>query len=94
MFWPNFTVKSMQLRTLAVYDRLLGTVLERRFRRGPQPAGFRGCFPRENLDLRYYLSNSELRWIWRHVRFDGFRCQRPCNNRWRLQHTSSNESRA
>ena len=33
----QFTVESMQLRTLAVYDRLLGTVLERRFREAPNP---------------------------------------------------------
>ena len=33
----QFTVESMQLRTLAVYDRLLGTVLERRFREAPTP---------------------------------------------------------
>ena len=30
----QFTVEAMQRRTLAVYDRLLGTVLERRFRAG------------------------------------------------------------
>jgi hypothetical protein len=27
----HFTVEAMQRRTLAVYDRLLGTILERRF---------------------------------------------------------------
>jgi glycosyltransferase involved in cell wall biosynthesis len=37
----NFTVAAMQRRTMAVYDRLLGTVLERRFADatvGPVPA--------------------------------------------------------
>jgi glycosyltransferase involved in cell wall biosynthesis len=37
----NFTVAAMQRRTMAVYDRLLGTVLERRFAEasvGPVPA--------------------------------------------------------
>ncbi|TMJ72947.1 MAG: hypothetical protein E6G91_09650 [Alphaproteobacteria bacterium] len=33
----QFTVESMQLGTLAVYDRLLGTVLERRFREASTP---------------------------------------------------------
>ena len=33
----QFTVESMQRRTLAVYDRLLGTLLERRFIEAPTP---------------------------------------------------------
>jgi len=33
----NFTVEAMQQRTLAVYDRLLGTVLERRFSQADKP---------------------------------------------------------
>ena len=52
----QFTVEAMQRRTLAVYDRLLGTLLERRFAesrgRSRQPQF------RDNLDLRYYLSDS------------------------------------
>jgi len=42
----------MQARTLAVYDRLLGTLLERRF---IEASCHTACVdaPRDNLDLRY-----------------------------------------
>ena len=50
----QFTVEAMQRRTLAVYDRLLGSSLERGFIEAPAPPACRGCplsAPRDNLDF-------------------------------------------
>ena len=41
----NFTVAGMQRQTLAVYDRLLGSGLERRFADQPAPGAPTGVFP-------------------------------------------------
>ena len=53
----NFTVEAMQRRTLAVYDRLLGTVLERRFA-GNTEHSILVRNRRANLDLRPISPNS------------------------------------
>jgi RNA polymerase sigma-70 factor (ECF subfamily) len=44
----QFTVGAMQRRTLAVYDRLLGTVLERRFTESSGQPDARRSFPRQS----------------------------------------------
>ena len=87
----QFTVEAMQRRTLAVYDRLLGTVLERRFQVPRLPGKFQRPCSLDNLDLRYHLSDSLAPSA---VPALAGGALHPCNNRWRLQHTSSNASRA
>jgi len=44
----NFTVAAMQRRTMAVYDRLLGTILERRFLDAPQKPLSADALPRQS----------------------------------------------
>jgi glycosyltransferase involved in cell wall biosynthesis len=43
----HFTVEAMQRRTLAVYDRLLGTALERRFTEASSPPACADAAPRQ-----------------------------------------------
>ena len=89
----NFTVEAMQRSTLAVYDRLLGTVLERRFDERPRPTELPAATAATTLTCG--TISPDFTHVSRRLaglpRTAGARHRSCSNNRRRLQHTSSND---